>query len=581
MLVVLDNCEHLIDECARLLDVLMTHTKAPRFLVTSREAVNISGEAVFSTPSLPFPQATATLEEITGSDSVRLFRDRVLMNKRDFELDERNGPIVSSICQKLDGIPLAIEMAASRVKVMDPETILSRLSDQFKILSSGVRTAAPRHQTLQATIDWSNDLLTEEEQILFHRLSIFAGDFDLEGAEQICGFDPLSEPQVLDLLAQLVDKSLLVTVEEDRAVRYTLLEITKQYGREKLSEKGELNALQDHYCDYYLAKTRVGYEERLEHSIKWFGWLQRELYNLQGALSILQNDPQRSLELASFLGEFFYLSARLGIGREILSLALANCSHRDANRARALSGLGLMEVWFLDFEAGLAKMDESFEIIEEIDDDHARVNLYYQHGMVKTINKEWDEAKRIQEEGLRISQSLGDPWLELRYKTLLNWIPINQLQPDLIEDDIKECLQEAKKKGTSWDITGNRHMYADVALQKGNFRLSEKRYIEAAESALGYQITLQLVIEMQGIAMSVAGQGRHEKGLRLFGASMAKFEELGAQMVQLDFWITCINRTIGKAMETVGAEKAQSLNLEGRQMGFERAIEYAFDVKED
>ena len=226
-------------------------------------------------------------------------------------------------------------------------------------------------------------------------------------------------------------------------------------------------------------------------------------------------------------------------------------------------------------------MDESFEIIEEIDDAHERVNLYYHHGMVKTINKDWDEAKRILEEGLRMSQSLGDPWLELRYKTLLNWIPLNHLQPDLIEDDVKECLEEAKKKGTSWDITGSRHMYADVPLQKGDFRLSEQRYIEAAKSALGYQNTLQLVIEMQGIAMSVAGQGRHEKGLRLFGASMAKFEELGAQMVQLGFWITCINRTIGKAIETVGAERAGSLDGEGRQLGFERAIEYAFDVEED
>ena len=581
MLVVLDNCEHLIDECARILDLLMTHTQVPSFLATSRETVRISGEAVFSTPSLPFPQATATVEEIVGFDSVLLFCDRVLMNKPAFQLDEHNGPIVSSICQKLDGIPLAIEMAASRVKVMDPETILNRLSDQFRILSSGVRTAAPRHQTLQATIDWSNDLLTEEEQILFHRLSIFAGHFDLKDAEQICGFDPLSEPQVLDLLTQLLDKSLLVTVEEDRAVCYTMLEITKQYGKEKLTEKGELNALQDHYCNFYLAKTRVAYEERLEHSVNWLGWLQRELHNLQGALSILHNDPRRSLELASLLGEFFYLQGRPGIGREILGSALANYSHRDANKARALCGLGNLEVWFLDFEAGLAKMDEGIEIVEEIDDARETVNLFYGYGLAKTINKEWDEAKRILEEGLRISQSLGDPWLELRYKTYLNWIPISQLQADLIEDDVKECLQEAKKKGNPWDIALNHHMYADVPLQKGDFRLSEQRYIEAEKNLLGYQSTLQVVIEMQGIAMSVAGQGRHEKGLRLFGASIAKFEEMGAQMVQLDFWITCINRTIGKAIETVGAERAESLDGEGRQMGFERAIEYAFDVARD
>ena len=315
MLVILDNCEHLIAECARILDLLVTGTQIPLFLTTSREALNIPGESVFHTPSLAFPQAAVSLEEIEAFESVKLFRDRVLLNKPDFELDENNGPAISSICQKLNGIPLAIEMAASRVKVMDPETILSRLSDQLSLLSTGARTASPRQQTLRVTIDWSYNLLTEDEKGLFHRLSVFTGDFDLEDAEKVCGYDPLSEFEVLDILTRLVDKSLVITVERDHTTRYSLLELMKQYGGEKLSQKSELGNLQEQYCNYYLEKTGTAYKERVKNSGIWSGWLNLELNNLQGLLTILQNDPDKRLEMASYLGDFFYEHSYIGIGR--------------------------------------------------------------------------------------------------------------------------------------------------------------------------------------------------------------------------------------------------------------------------
>ncbi|MGI9544269.1 MAG: adenylate/guanylate cyclase domain-containing protein, partial [Cyclobacteriaceae bacterium] len=264
MLLVVDNCEHLIDECARIMNVLLGYTVEPRMLITSREALNISGEATYRIPTLPVPKAPAGLDEILGFDSVQLFRDRVLMNKPDFELDTNNSESVSAICQKLDGIPLAIEMAASRIKMMDPETILSRLSDQFRLLSSGLRNAPAHQETLRATIDWSNNLLAKEEQVLFYRLSIFAGDFDLKDAEKVCGYDPLTESQVLDLLSQLVDKSLVITLERKSTVRYRLLEVMKQYGSEKISQSDGLVELQHRFGDYYLAQAELAHNERMK-----------------------------------------------------------------------------------------------------------------------------------------------------------------------------------------------------------------------------------------------------------------------------------------------------------------------------
>jgi non-specific serine/threonine protein kinase len=578
MLVVVDNCEHLVEECARILDVLVTHTEVPQFLSTSREPMKVAGEAVFSTQPLPAPSPTSTPEEIVGCDSVLLFRDRALLNDAAYQLNEGSAECVGAICRKLDGIPLAIEMAASRVKAMGHEAVLQRLSDQLRILTSGVRTAPPRHQTLRATIDWSNDLLHEDERTLFHRLSVFAGDFDLADAEGVCGFEPLSESQVLDLLTQLLDKSLVVRVEADRAVRYALLELMKQYGREQLATKGELEKLERGYCDYYLAMARVAYKERSENVVKWLVWLQRELYNVQGALSLLGKDQSRRVELASLTGEFLVLQSRLGLAREILASALKDYPPRDAHRARALSALGWLECFYGDFDTGLAMVEEGFEIVREMDSASEKLNLYWVYGFAKTIQQEWEQARGALVEGLRLAEVAGDPWLAVRYRVFLNWISVNQLRPDVIEHDVESCLQEALARGHPFDITVSHHIYADVPLQKGDFTLSERRYIEAARSALAYQNTLQAVIEMQGVAMSVAGQGRHDKGLRLFGASMAKFEEVGAQLVKLNFWLTCIQRTIGKSMESVGPERAQLLDGEGRRMGWERALEYAFDV---
>jgi predicted ATPase/class 3 adenylate cyclase len=580
LLLVIDNCEHLIEECARILNLLINHTREPRILTTSREAINISGEAIYRTPSLPVPGTTKKLDEIIGYDSVQLFRDRVLMNKAEFELNEDNSQVVSSICKQLNGIPLAIEMAASRMKVMDPETILDRLSDQFRLLSVGTRTAPPHQQTLRATIDWSYDLLTEDEKKLFHRLSVFAGDFDLEDAEKICGYDPLTEFQVLDLLTRLVDKSLVITHEREHTVRYNLLEVMKQYGLEKVSHNGELSPLQERYCKYYLDKVDLSYKERMKNSLKWSRWLSLELDNLHGVLSILQDQPNERLKLAGLLAEFFFLHANLSIGRKILSSALEASTKRNIDRARALCGLGFLEI-LINPDLGYKKMIEGIEIIQELGDKLAKMDIYWRYGAITSFYKKWEESYKIMEEGLKIARERNDPWMEIRYKNSIAWLAIAQLKPELVEPEIEHNLEEAIRLGNHYDIIDARHIYADVMFLKEDFQLAEKFYKEAAENAQQLGSELQVSVLIHSISLAVSGQGRHEKALRLFGASNAKLDELGAEIPAVDSVTNRIDQTIGKSIQILGDKKSQHLQMEGRHMDFEQAIEYAFDIDKD
>ena len=580
LLLVVDNCEHVIDECAPLLHSIVTKTTEPRILVTSREALNIPGESILKIAPLEVPETPANMDEIESFHSIQLFRDRVHLNNPNFKLDQANATIISSICQKVDGIPLAIEMAASRVKVMDPQTILDRLSDQFRLLSTGTRNA-PQHQlTLKATIDWSYDLLSDEEQLLFCRLSVFAGSFDLADAEKVCGYDPLTEWQVLDLLTQLVDKSLVTTVEVEGTTRYRLLELMKQYGMEMLSGERELTELHESFVDFYLHTVEVNYMSRMENSLHWSQWFVMELANLQEVFNLLKLDPFRRLKLASLLTESFFASANLSVGRELLTTALEGASEESQERALTLCGLGFMEV-MIDPEMGYRRMKEGIEIIERLGDEQAKLTAYHSFAMLKSFFKEYDEANEILEKGLRIAQKHGDRWMAARYTSQFGWVALAENKLDEVEEDIEKNLQEAKLLGDHYHITDVLHLQAYVRFRKGNYIGSEESYIKAAQSSMQGGEGMELGVLLHGIALSVSGQGRHEKGLRLYGASEAKLTILGAEIPSVESVAIDLEKTIDKSRKILGPDVADRLDQEGRNMGFQKALQYAFEATKD
>src|SRR5918912_25551 len=241
LLLILDNCEHLIEACAELAEAWLHSCPGLRLLATSREALGITGEIAWPVPSLSLPdlRRLPDIESLYRYESARLFVERTAAVRPNFTLTQQNAPAVAQVCYRLDGIPLAIELAAARMKVLSVEEISGRLGDSFGLLAAGSRTALPRQRTLHATMDWSHELLGRKERVLFRRLSVFASGFTLEAAESVCAGEELQRDEVLELLSGLVDKSLVVAQDPDGTARYRLLETIRQYGREKLEEAGE------------------------------------------------------------------------------------------------------------------------------------------------------------------------------------------------------------------------------------------------------------------------------------------------------------------------------------------------------
>ena len=302
LLLILDNCEHLIDACARLADQLLRHCPDLKILASSREALGINGETVYRVPSLSLPgQADATSEAVLGCESVQLFVDRASAASPNFQLTDRNASSVAQICLRLDGIPLALELAAARARVLSVEQIAERLDDRFRLLTGGSRTVLPRQQTLRALIDWSYDLLTDAEKALFRRLAVFVGGWTLEAAEAVCAGDGIESYEVLDLLTDIVDKSLVQVDESGDAIRYQRLETIRQYALEKLLETDEAMRVRDRHLDYYIefaSQLEKDYINPYQYDI--IDRMRLEYDNIRSALSwAVENNIEKAARLLS------------------------------------------------------------------------------------------------------------------------------------------------------------------------------------------------------------------------------------------------------------------------------------------
>jgi predicted ATPase/class 3 adenylate cyclase len=318
-LLILDNCEHVIHEARKVTAAILRACPDARILATSRESLNIAGERVFRLPSLAVPPVRefVTAQTARSYGAVALFADRALASDARFTLSDANAPFVTEISRRLDGIPLAIELAAARIKVLSPQQLAQKLDERFRVLTGGDRSALPRHQTMRALIDWSYDLLSEEERAVFRKLSIFAGGFTLESASAVCGDEAYDELAVLELLTSLVDKSLVQADPGDDVTRYRLLESTRQYAREKLAESGEGESVARAHALAFLALA-----QRFESAYdttpdgEWFAQVESELENWRTALDwalTARADVALGQRLAGALGrEWAFLAAPEG-----------------------------------------------------------------------------------------------------------------------------------------------------------------------------------------------------------------------------------------------------------------------------
>jgi predicted ATPase/DNA-binding CsgD family transcriptional regulator len=372
-LLVLDNCEHLVDPVAKLVDALLRTCPGLRVLTTSRQGLGVGGEVTLPVPPLPVPDVRQppTLRGLPQVAAVALFVERAVAVVPEFCLTADNLDAVAQICRRVEGLPLAIELAAARLAALGPEEILNRMSDRFRLLGAGLRSAPTRQRTLRASIEWSYELCTSAEQRLWARLTVFAGGFKLAAAEGVCAGNGLASEDVLDLVASLVNKSILIR-QDGGAVRYRMLDTLREYGQDKLRESGQETGLRRRHRDWYAALVAGAETEWIsDRQVDWFARLGREYPNLRAALEFCLTEPGEAgagLRMATSMYPYWFGRGQLGEGRYWLDHALAQQPRPCVDRARALYADSMLAGQQNDVTAAAALVDEGQEVAKQLDD---------------------------------------------------------------------------------------------------------------------------------------------------------------------------------------------------------------------
>jgi predicted ATPase len=426
-LIVLDNCEHLIDASAHVANALLSVAADLKILASSREALSVPGEVTYAVPSLalPDPGQLPVVEEVYQYEAVRLFIDRSLLADVHFSVDASNASVIAQICHRLDGIPLAIELAAARVRMLSTDQILGGLDDRFNLLTGGARTLLPRQQTLRALIDWSYDLLSENERSLFRRLSVFAGGWTLEAAQEVCASGEAND--VADMLSQLVGKSLVVVEHPQRGgTRYNMLETIRQYGRERLAETEGSEELRQRHLRYFVELTDLAGPElyRLNQGV-WLNRLDEELDNLRLALEwALASDVLSGLQIVA--GPVYRFWLFRSTSRELGNWLAQLLAHDDSASPLHSRALAIQSQCIGNTEGNFGKAhrlaEESLEMARSLGDRQGEAFSLSILGGFILLQGSVGEAIPLLEQSLAIYRESGD---KVGQASAIDWLAIN------------------------------------------------------------------------------------------------------------------------------------------------------------
>jgi predicted ATPase/class 3 adenylate cyclase len=571
-LIIVDNCEHVVKGCAEAVSELLRAGENVRVLATSREPLGLAGEKTWRVRSLSVPDDATKIEEIAKCEAIQLFVDRAGAARPGFALTAANARAITDICRTLEGLPLAIELAAARTKALAADQIRDRLSDRFRLLTGG----RGRHQTLRSTIDWSYESLSKNERALFRRLSVFAGGFDLRAAQAIwTGADPL------DYIEQLVDKSL-VAVEQlhDETVRYRLLETLRQYGAEKLVEAGEAEDARAQHFAHYLALAERAYAERIEKEAESLGSLELDHDDFRAALTWAHSHPRELLCMASALGWFWHLRSHYREGRAWLEEALRLSPHEHSpEKARALWALGMILNWQGDVAAARPLAEQSLKLWRENENPLELALAQESIGWSHFGASNYPEALRSMEGCVQSYRKLGSAKLITRGRVAVGQMLAALGDVERTEALARETLAEGRAQGEPKFVHFSLHYLADCALWRGDGQNAVRLYGESLRAALDYGNEMEAATEMQGMAMGLMGSGSDEAGLRLYGASNARFAELQTTMVdEVAFWVGFRERYVPPARERLGTAAATKAEEEGGSMSWKQALAYAFEL---
>jgi non-specific serine/threonine protein kinase len=571
----LDNCEHLIAACARLVDTLLRACSRVRILATSREALAIAGETAWRVPSLRLPdpaRGEANFEVLLGNEAVRLFAERAAAALPGFTLTESNAYAVARVCRRLDGIPLAIELAAARVRAFSVEEVESRLDDRFRLLTGGSRAALPRQQTLRAAVDWSYDLLSQGERALLRRLSVFAGGWTLAAAESVCAGGGLESGDVLDLLPQLVDKSLIVAEGRGGETRYGLLETIRQYARDRHLESGEAESVRDRHLGYFLDLAEEGDAHlRGPEQMSWLGRLEGEHDNLRAALAWCREptgDAVKGLRLAGALAYFWFIRGYWTEGHRWLRDSLAQVeapglaeADRRA-RARALVGVALVPD-MRDFRFGLTGAEHGLALYREIGDRRGAAFALTILSIAAGVGRDPARARALAEESVALWRELGGTWDLAWAATNLGERAYRLGDDAAARAAYEEALALYREAGERYLIAGPLVGLGEVALREGDLPRAKKLFAEALASAREVDYKQFVALAGRRLARIALVEGDYQTAtahLRESLQTLRDFGELGlATSWLLDFAeiAAAVGRSVGAARLLGAADALQ------------------------
>jgi predicted ATPase/class 3 adenylate cyclase len=532
LLLVLDNCEHLVDACAQLAAILMRASPGLTLLATSREPLGAAGEVLWPVPPLSAPNPGQLgapdndgIAALTQYEAVRLFIDRACMSQPAFAVTNQNAPAVAQICHRLDGIPLAIELAAGRVRVLSPDQIAARLADRFRLLTGGSRTVMPRHQTLRAAIDWSYELLLQAERTLLRRLAVFAGGWTLEAAEVVCAGDGIESWEVLELQAHLIDKSLAVAEAAAAGqTRYRLLGTIQQYATDRLVEAGEADRLRDCHCQWFLQLAELGEVElRGSEQALWLDKLEQEHDNLRAALEWCEANStqvEAGLRLAGALRQFWQIRGYLREGLQRLESALQRGGTAGAPRAKALREAGWLALQQGEIQRGTALFEESLTLYRELEDKPGLAEVLNLAGSTALEQADLERASAFFGEGLALAREADAKGLIPRLLGNLGELARLRGETDragaLYEEALAK-LDDVRNQG----LAVNLFNLGSVRCSQGAHAAARSLFAESLDIVrnLGDKSTLAMALE--GLARVDGLEEKPGRAARLLGAADA------------------------------------------------------------
>jgi predicted ATPase/DNA-binding SARP family transcriptional activator len=575
LLLVVDNCEHVVDACAAMIGALLEAAPGLRVLATSREPLGVPGERAWLIPALSLPDEFG--RDTTASEAVQLFVDRARDVAPDFELDATNTPAVVQICRRLEGLPLAIELAAARVRVLPPEQLAPMLDDAFRALGSRGRGTLPRHRTLRAVMDWSYALLSGEERVLLERLAVFDGGFTLDAVETVCssdsGDDALDPHTVLDVLAALVDRSLVAMRENDGRARYRLLETVRQYAAEHLRASGIEQELRRRHAAYYMTLVAdaephlitPARRERVE-------LLRRDVNNLRQVLTwTREHDPERHLELAGRLCWFWFSSRDWLEGRRWLegALALPVAAAPTRARAAALFGAGMLAALQAEPEFALACLGESAALAAASGDDRLEAYAHNYIGMA-LIQDGRPEGREPVEKALGWFQANNDLYGLRLSHLLLGTLAVAAGDTDEAYRLTTEAVRIARSFGADRELGVALQMHSMVLFARGELAPAADTAREALAALRADPMYLFVARGLEQLGAICVALNEIEEAVRLHAAAAAIRSSIGARAFGWDRG--AVSNALEAGRTVLGRERFEQVWNEGAALDVDGAI---------